>query len=74
MQKNTALSLLALLGVVSLPLAAQDTAELDEIQVTAKENAKSSGEIQKSRRAIQDELINADRRQSLGISRHGVLR
>lgn len=58
MQKNTALSLLALLGVVSLPLAAQDTAELDEIQVTAKENAKSSGEIQKSRRAIQDELIS----------------
>lgn len=65
MHNNAALSILVLLGVLGLPLQAQaqashteETVELDEIRVTAKEERKNSGEIKKSRRAIQDELIS----------------
>lgn len=60
MAKNTAQRLLALLGVISVPyiVNAEEIAELDEVQVIAKEEAKTSGEIKKTRRAIQDELIS----------------
>ncbi|OAQ13833.1 ligand-gated channel protein [Bibersteinia trehalosi Y31] len=58
MKKNTALMLLAILGVLSLPnVFAEELVELDEVRVVAKEEAKTNGEIKKSRRVIQDELI-----------------
>lgn len=62
MRKNAALSVLAMLGVVSLPsYAQQEVIELDEVSVVAKEESKSTGEIKKSRRAVQDELISDTR-------------
>lgn len=63
MHKNSALTVLAMLGVLSLPLHAQENnvAELDEVSVIAKEATKANGEIKKSRRAIQDELISDTR-------------
>lgn len=62
MKQNTALRLLALLGVMSLSFAAaEETVVLDEINVVAKEEQKSTGEIKKNRRIIQDELISDTR-------------
>lgn len=58
MNRNTALSILSLLGIISLPALAQESIELEQINVAAKEQAKANGEIKKTRRAIQDELIS----------------
>lgn len=63
MKRNCALQLLALLGVLSLPFAyAEEGVELQEVKVIAnKEEIKATGEIKKTRRAIQDELISDTR-------------
>lgn len=58
MKQNCAIQLLAVLGVFSLSTVhAEENAVLDEVVVTAKEENKATGEIKKTRRAIQDELI-----------------
>lgn len=58
MKRNAALQLLAVIGVISSgTLYAQESAKLNEVQVIAKEEAKTTGEIKKTARAIRDELI-----------------
>lgn len=50
--------LIVLATALSLPALAEETAELQEVTVTAHEEKTATGEIKKSRRAIQDELIS----------------
>ena len=58
MSNKNRLPLLAA-GVLAIPVAqADEVAQLNEVTVIAREQAKSTGEIKKSRRVVQDELIS----------------
>lgn len=61
MKKRTVLPLTGMIGFACWNMAYAETAELDEVKVVAKEESKSTGEIKKSRRIIQDELIMTTR-------------
>ncbi|MGX2956709.1 TonB-dependent hemoglobin/transferrin/lactoferrin family receptor [Ursidibacter arcticus] len=56
MKQQIALPVAVIMGITGGSYA-DGTADLDEIQVVAKEEKKTTGEIKKSRRVIQDELI-----------------